>query len=173
MVLEPTAARAFLADYKRLLNEAHRLAGGQATGNMLHDLALGRDAIEEAPDLLARALASLEERGEAVPDDIRRAIETVRLRQWVYVRDFARRSIFIDAEENKAYGVVGLTGPIRTLLGGAGVAFRAGVVEFCGRYVCDGILKDQTWLGASSKRDFSAQFVVLRREGRFHVACEL
>lgn len=172
MVLEPQAASAFIARYKMVLNEAHRLVGGQPSANMLQDLALGREAIHDTPEVLARAIASLEDRGESLPLDLRRAVESLRLRQWVYLKDFAKRSIFIDAEENQAYGVVGLTGPIRNILGGAGLTFRAGVVEFRGRYVCDGILKNHAWLGPSYKRDFSSQFAALKKEGRFRVGCE-
>jgi len=99
-------------------------------------------------------------------------MESLRLTQWVYLKDTTKYSIFIDLEENAAYAVVGLTDRIRNILGGAAVTFRTAVVEYQGKYVCDGILESHTWLGPNYKRDFNAKFSELKREGRFRVACE-
>jgi hypothetical protein len=101
-----------------------------------------------------------------------RAIDSLRLRQWVYLKDTTKYSIFVAPEEHEAFGVVGLTDRVRDILGGAAVTFRGGVVEYRGKYVCDGILESHMWLGPSYKRDFNALFAALKREGRFRVACE-
>jgi hypothetical protein len=173
MVIGPSAASAFISGYSMALAEAHGLAGGAPSSDLLKVLASGREAVRGSPGLLDEAVASLKSRGQSLPAGVRRAIEGLRLRQWVYLRDTSKYSMFIDPEENAAYAVFGLTGPIRDILGGSGVTFRAGVVEYCGRYVCDGILENHAWLGSNYKRDFSAMLSTLKREGRFYVACEL
>ena len=112
-------------------------------------LAAARKALEESPVLLDGATRTLEQHGEAVPPEMLHAILSIRLRYWVYLRDTRSHSIFISADEREAFGVLGLTNRIRDILGSSAVAFRTGVVEFRGRYVCDGILKNHVWLGAS------------------------
>jgi hypothetical protein len=173
MVVEPSAASAFIRGYSMALAEAHGLAGGTPSSDLLKVLASGREAVRVSPSLLDEAIASLNSRGQSLPAGVRRAIEGLRLRQWVYLRDTSKYSIFIDPEENAAYAVLGLTGPIRNILGGSGVTFRSGVVEYCGRYVCDGILESHAWLGSNYKRDFNLLLSAIKKEGRFYVACEL
>jgi hypothetical protein len=70
MVIEPRSAGIFIAEYTRLLLEVHRLAGGQASSNILQMLAFGRDAVGATPYLLARAISSLEEQGERIVPDV-------------------------------------------------------------------------------------------------------
>jgi hypothetical protein len=172
MIIDPKAASVFIADYTRLLVEAHRLANGQTSPNVLQVLAFGRGAIRRTPALLGKAVTSLEHQGERLSPEFRRAVDSLRLTQWIYLRDTTKYSIFVDSEGDEAYGVVGLTGPIRSILGGASVTFRAGVVEYLGKYVCDGILENHMWLGANYKRDFNARFSAIKKEGRFRAACE-
>jgi hypothetical protein len=90
----------------------------------------------------------------------------------VYLKDTTKYSIFIDPDGYEAFAVVGLTGPIRGILGGAAVTFRAGVVDYEGRFVCDGILGSHMWLGPNYKRNFSAMFAAMKKDGRFRVSCE-
>jgi hypothetical protein len=172
VVIDPRSAAVFIADYKRLLSEAHRLARGPALPNLLQTLASGRDAIQTTPGLLSQAVIRLEESGKPLSSEAQRAIEKLRVRQWVYLKDTSKYSIFVAQEEQEAFGVVGLTDPIRRILGGSAVTFRAGVVEYRGRYVCDGLLGSHAWLGPNYKRDFNALFKELRAEGRFHVHSE-
>ena len=172
MVIDPESADTFIAGYKMLLSEAHRLAGGRSSPNLLRTLASGREAVRANPELLGQAVACLEESGERLSSDVRRAMGSLRLRQWVYLKDTTKYSIFIAPEENEAFGVVGLTDRIRNILGGAAVTFRAGVVEYQGKYVCDGILESHMWLGPNYKREYNSMFAALKREGRFRVACE-
>jgi len=171
-MIDPGAASSFITAYSLVLAEAYQLSDGKPSSNLLAVLASGREAIGQTPDLLQRAIASLEARGTGIPAEFRRAISSLRLRQWVYLKDTTKYSVFLDPERREAYAVVGLTGPIRGILGGADVTFRAGVVDLRGRYVCDGILGSHVWLGPNYKREFRTLFATLKREAQFHVACE-
>jgi hypothetical protein len=169
VVIDPRSAGVFIADYKRLLFEVHRLAGRPALPDLLQTLASGRETLQANPALLTQAVSSLEERGECFSSEVRRAVESLRLRQWVYLKDTSKYSIFLASEEREAFGVVGLTDRVRNILGGSSVTFQAGVVEYCGRYVCDGLLRNHMWLGPNYKRDFGSLLADLKAEGRFRV----
>jgi hypothetical protein len=131
-------------------------------------LANAREVIIASPPTIDSAASSLERKESPVPLEIIAAIKTLQLKQWVYLRDTTRYSVFLEPSGKDAYAVLGLTNRVRDLLGGSGVSFRAGVVEFAGHYVCDGIVSNPVWLGANYRRDFSANLAILKKEGRFH-----
>jgi hypothetical protein len=172
MVLDREAAAFFIAQYTRVLGAVHRLAGNKPSSNTVTMLAAARKSLEEDPALLVRAVRALAESGEPVPSDMLGAVRSQRLRHWVYLRDTTTYSIFISPEQREAFGVRGLTNPIRDLLGGSAVVFRTCVVEFRGRYVCDGIVESPVWLGANYKRECAGLLKELKEEGRMHVRCE-
>jgi hypothetical protein len=172
MVIDPQSANLFISEYKRALTEAHRLAGGPPSPSTLQVLASARRSTQESTELLDKAILSLEAYGAALPPEVLRAIRSLRVRQWIYLRDTASYSIFIAPEEREAFAVLGLTNRVRDILGRSAVAFRAGVVEFRGRYVCDGILENHVWIGANYKREFSAMLAELKDAGRMYVACD-
>jgi hypothetical protein len=134
----------------------HRLAGAKPSSDPIALLGAARSSLEENPALLERAADALAEHDGEVPSEILGAVRGIRLRCWVYLRDTTAYSIFIDPQEREAFGVVGLTNRVRDILGGSAVAFRTGVVEFRGRYVCDGLLQSHVWLGANYKREYAA-----------------
>ena len=135
-------------------------------------LAAAREAVDANPALIGAAATSLEANGHAVPHDVLHAVETLRFKQWVFLRDTTTHSVFIEPDGNEAYAVLGLTDRIRNILGGSAVAIKAGVVEYRGRYVCDGIVGNPIWLGSNLKKEFNAALSHLKKKGRFHVACE-
>lgn len=171
MVLDRESAGFFISQYTRVLGAVHKLAGAKPSPDPIKVLAAARKALEESPSLLDDATRVIGH-GEAVPPEMLQAIRSIRLRYWVYLRDTTTHSIFISPKEREAFGVVGLTNRIRDILGRSAVAFRTGVVEFRGRYVCDGILEDHVWLGANYKRGYAALLKELREEGRMYAHCE-
>jgi hypothetical protein len=161
-----------LAEYKRALLEVHRLASCPPSDDFVQMLASARSASQENTRLLDAAVLELEKVGVPLSPDVHRAVQSLRLKQWVYLRDTTKHSIFIDSEEREAFAVVGLTDRIRDLLGRSAVAFRTGIVEFRGRFVCDGIIQNPVLLGANYKREFNAMLADLKKESRLHIACD-
>lgn len=169
MVINPAAAADFIAGYKSLLLKIHGIVGATPSDRLLETLAVAREQIKLNPALVGEAAAALETEGEPIAPDVLRAIKTLRLRQWVFLRDTATRSIFIDAKRREAYGILGLTDRIRDIFGGSAVVFKGGVVEYCGRYVCDGIVANHVWLGPNYKKEFTSLLAELKKEGRMRL----
>lgn len=172
MVVDPHSAAHFIAGYKSLLAEVHRQSGSEPHEQVLEMLAAAREAANANPALINAAATSLEASGQAVPPDVLHAAKALRLRQWIFLRDTSTYSVFIEPDGNKAYAVLGLTNRIRDIVGGSAVAMKAGVVEYRGRYVCDGIIESVVWLGSNLKKEFNASLSHLKKAGRFHFVCE-
>lgn len=79
----------------------------------------------------------------------------------------------IDSAAGRAFGVVGLTERIRDIVGGTGVMIEAGVIRYCGRYVCDGIISQLVWLGPGYRRSWNETFREIKSSGRFYVKAEV
>ena len=172
MVIDPASAAHFIAGYKSLLSEVHRQSGGKAGMEVLEMLASAREAMNANPTLMNAAATSLEASGQAVPPDVLKASSSLRLKQWIFLRDTTANSIFIEPEGTEAYAVLGLTNRIRDIVGGSAVAIKTGVVEYRGRYVCDGIVESLVWLGSNLKKEFNATLSRVKKQGRLHVVNE-
>jgi len=172
MVLDPKLAAFFINQYTIVLGAVHRLAGNKPSRNLVAVLATARKSLEEDPLLLEKAVRSLEENGNSVASEMVAAVRGNRLRYWVYLRDTKTYSVFICPESREAFGVLGLTNRIRDLLGGSAVVFRTGLMEFRGKYVCDGIVESPMWLGTNYKREYAELLKELKEEGRMYVRCE-
>lgn len=100
-----------------------------------------------------------------------RAISTLRIDDYVYLKDTKDYSIFIQASGNSAFGVVGLTERIRDIVGASGVMIAA-LVRYRGRFVCDGLVSRLVHLGPAYRRSYAEVYRDLRTQGRFQVECE-
>ncbi|MDQ3775284.1 MAG: hypothetical protein M3461_13505 [Pseudomonadota bacterium] len=87
MTLDPTVANAFIAGYKGLLLEIGLRGRAPKTGNVLSVLAAARRQLTEKPGLLDKALVKLRARSEGVDEEIVRAVRTLRVNHWVFLRD--------------------------------------------------------------------------------------
>ena len=172
MIIDSQSAQIFINGYSKLLAEVHRLSNGKAGMPLLEMLADAREVIVASPQTIESAMLSLDQKESSVPPEIISAIKSLQLKQWVYLRDTTRYSVFLEPSGKDAYAVLGLTNRVRDLLGGSGVSFKTGVVEFAGHFVCDGIASNPVWLGANYRKDFSANLAILKKEGRFHVSPE-
>jgi hypothetical protein len=172
MVIAPRAAEAFIHGYSSLLAEVHRLSNGEAGLELLKMLATARDITIATPSIIETAASKLKGCGSPVPPEVISAIKSLQLKQWVYLRDTKTYSVFLEPSGKAAYAVLGLTNRLRDLLGGSGVSLRTGLVEYSGRFVCDGIVSNPVWLGPNYRKDFSANLAVLKKEGKFHVLPE-
>ena len=172
MTLEPTVANAFIAGYKGLLIEIAGRSRASKSRNVLSVLAAARQRLTEKPVLLDEAFAVLKARSDRVDEEIVRAVRTLRVTDWVFLRDTKAYSIFVHPSESVAFGVLGLTEPVRDIAGSSGVAIETGIVRFAGRFVCDGLISRIVHLGPSYRKSFSGVYSTAKAEGRFHVRAE-
>ncbi|MGH8626055.1 MAG: hypothetical protein ACREYC_12580 [Gammaproteobacteria bacterium] len=172
MTLEPTVANAFIAGYKGLLLEIGLRGRAPKSGNVLSVLAAARRQLTETPGLLDKALVKLRARSEGVDEEIVRAVRTLRVNAWVFLRDTKAYSIFVHPSEETAFGVLGLTQPVRDIAGASGVAIETGIVRFTGRFVCDGLVTRIVHLGPNYRKSYSRVYKAAKAEGRFYVCDE-
>jgi len=167
-LLDPVAAHAFIAGYKRVLL---RVAGSTREGrDVLGTLVQARHRVAENAALLDQAFD-----GETTPPvdpAVSRAIRTLRIDDYVYLKDTKDYSIFIQASGNSAFGVVGLTERIRDIVGASGVMIETGLVRYRGKFVCDGLVSRLVYLGPGYRKNYGAIYRDLRTQGRFQVECE-
>lgn len=170
MVIDPQSAQIFINGYSKLLAEVHHLSNGKTGMALLKMLADARGIAIASPSVIESAASSLEHKGSPAPQEVIAAIKTLQLKQWVYLRDTTRYSVFLEPSGQDAYAVLGLTDRLRDILRGSGVSFRTGIVEFAGHYVCDGIVSNPVWLGTNYRREFSASLAALKKQGGFHAS---
>lgn len=170
MIIDPQSAQAFIQGYSIILAEVHRLSNGETGLELLTLLAAGREVAITSPSILEFAIEELTKSGRPVSTEVICAVRSLQLRQWVYLRDTTAYSVFLDPSGKEAYAVLGLTNRIRDILGGSGAYLRTGIVEFRGRYVCDGIVSNTVWLGSNYRKEFSANLAELKKEGKFYVS---
>ncbi len=170
MVINPKDAKQFINSYTSLLAEVHILSDGARKMELLEMLSAARDAVVANPLLLDLAALSLEGQGRPLPEDVLDAVRSLKVRQWIFLRDTTKYSIFIEPDGKEAYAVLGLTERLRDIVGGTGVVLRTGVVRFRGVYVCDGLVANPVWIGANYKREYSEILTSIKKSGRFYEA---
>ncbi len=169
VTLEPTAANAFIACYKALLLEIAGPCSTQEGPNLFSMLASARGQLSEKPALLDDALAQLHARSERLNDEGVRAVRTLQVKNWVFLKDTKAHSIFVHPTGESAFGVLGLTEPVRNIVGTTGVILETGIVRLLGKFVCDGIVTRVVHLGPNYRKSFGRAYRTARAEGRFHV----
>jgi hypothetical protein len=167
MILDAEDAQRFIRWYSLLLL-ATRGEPVADEGNLVEKLMQGRAKLMKEPALLLDAKAQLATRFAEVDFEVVAAVESLEVGRWVYLRDSKLHSIFIDQAGGRAVGVVGLTDRLRTLLGGSGVYLETGVVRYCGRFVCDGLIGSVVWLGSNYRKSFNERYRELKSAGRFY-----
>jgi hypothetical protein len=168
MILDAEDAQRFIRWYSLLLL-ATRGEPVADEGNLVEKLMQGRAKLMKEPALLLDAKAQLATRFAEVDFEVVAAVESLEVGRWVYLRDSKLHSIFIDQAGGRAVGVVGLTDRLRTLLGGSGVYLETGVVRYCGRFVCDGLIGSVVWLGSNYRKSFNERYRELKSAGRFYL----
>ncbi len=171
MLIEPYAARRFIKGYTSLL-----LAIGQQTGvsdeyEDLAKLAVLRAYLQANPDSLELAIAALAAQGKALEPDIAHAMRTLRIDHWVYLRSTTQHAIFIDKESKNAYAVLALNDPVNNIVGKGSAMIQAGLCEFEGHYVFDGLVTQVVHLGAGYRRSYADGLAAIKKRGAFHTQC--
>ncbi len=170
MVIEPKAAQIFIVEYARFLIQVNLLSNGKkADVTLLELLYAARNVVVANPAIIELAVARLAKKKEPpIPPEVLKAIHSLQLRQWVYLRDTKAYSIFLSDSETDAYAVCGLTERLRDIFGGTGLVCNTGIVEFAGHFVCDGIISYVARLGPGYRKGFSAEFDKIKKNGGFH-----
>ena len=171
MTIEPHSAYHFIEGYKSLLTmvNAQSAEPSGLTGSQL--LAHSRQLIANNPARVHSAVEALTQKSEAVPEDVLAAVQSMQTKQWVYLRDTSKYSVFIDPELEKAYAVLGLTQPLKQVLGDSGAMMQTGLMVYRGQYVCDGLFSGQlVWLGAGYRASFSDNLADIKKRKNFYKA---
>jgi len=84
------------------------------------------------------------------------------------LRDTRRYSLFLEPAGKVAYGTLGITEPIKQLVGDAGALIETGLLLYDGRIVCDGLISSLVWIGPSYRRSYNEALSNIRSAGNFH-----
>jgi hypothetical protein len=168
MIIDPLSAAKFIAVYKALLLEIDRTGQDRRKSNLIKRLVAARSRLSSEPSLINRALAALKSKSVAVDPEVVGALRSLEVANWVFLRDTKAHSIFVHPSEHRAYGVLGLNDRIRDIAGGVGVFIETGLVQYGGRFVCDGLIARILWLGKNYRNDFNRVYQGIRSEGKFY-----
>jgi hypothetical protein len=168
MILSSERAHPFLTQYSSLLLS---LLDPDSTQNLdlPQALVLGRTHLLEDPSRLEQAMSKVGELNLALDPEVIEAVKTLKVDQWIYLKDTQRYSVFLDSEGEAAYGVWGLTERIRDIVGNSGCVLQAGILRYADHYVCDGLITSLVFLGKNNLNHFKELYQELRHSQRFWV----
>ncbi len=172
MVLDPHAAAQFIQGYKTLLLEINAQEAGNSARQVLEKLVAARQQLRRDRSLLKTGLDRVRAKNLDISSAVIQAVEGLQIERWIYLRDTKHHSIFIHPKGHSAFGVVGLTDPIRDIVGSFGVVMETGLARYCGRFVCDGLISGVILLGPNYRKSFGRTYSSLKAEGHFHVTYE-
>jgi hypothetical protein len=122
--------------------------------------------------LLDDALRDLDALSVKIAPEVVSAIRGLNVKQWVYLKDARRHSIFVDPSGDAAYAVLGLTQGMREILGKPGAMIETGLTVYGGHYVCDCVITRIVWLGPGYRKSFSEAFAGIKTRGAFRTTGE-
>jgi hypothetical protein len=166
MIIDPLSASKFIAVYKALLLEIDRTGPDGRKSNLIKRLVTARSRLSSDPSLIEHALAALKSKSAAVDPEMVRSLRSLEVENWVFLRDTKVHSLFVHPSEHRAYGVLGLNDRIRDIVGG--VVIETGLVQYAGRFVCDGLVSRILWLGKNYRNNFNRAYQAITSEGRFY-----
>lgn len=170
MVIDSPTAKRFIAAYKDFLGTLVS-AQDKASKDVVQWLALGRDHFVADRSLLDAYRAANPKADAQMLD----AIAHSQVGQWVHLKDTRTYSVLLDMDATRAYAVLGLTQPLRTIgltrdePMGSGLVIQAALVPLNGHWVCDGLIQNPVWLGPNYRRSYTASYTALRKAGGFSV----
>jgi hypothetical protein len=169
-LLDAAAAGAFIEGYKRFLLRVATTDRAEK-GDLLETLVEARRRITKDPVLLRDMLNTAKSDTSYLGAPVLEAIGTLRVENWVYLKDTRSYAVFIDPSGEFAFGVRALTERVRDIVGTSGVLLKTGIVRYCGHYVCDGLVSDVVVLGRNYLRGFTSTYTDLKARGRFETEC--
>ncbi|MFZ6768153.1 hypothetical protein ACO0LM_13915 [Undibacterium sp. Di26W] len=167
MIVDPTLALRFINTYKAflgsLVNEQDK-SEEQSIQPSIRQLIKGREYHLADHTALTRYRIAHPQADANILD----AIAALRVEHWVYLKDTRSYSVWLDEQGQAAYGVLGLTAPLRMVTQGhAGVGLKAGLMPLQGRWVSDALIQDFVLLGLNYRRDYNAIYRDLRAQDLF------
>jgi len=172
MVVTEHEASTFIQGYTQLMLHIYGPLPTKPKMKLIAILAAARAKYVADRSLLDAALLELEAKSGSVAPEVISAVQSLEVKKWIYLKDTSAYSVFIDPSAKLAYGVLGLTQKIRSVLGGSGAVVETGLMRYAGRYVTDGIVSNVVWLGQNYRRSFTNELASLRAQGAFHKSYE-
>ncbi len=169
MLLPRDSALRFIEGYKAILLRVLDEAGLARSDSITGDLAAARTHAKDKRDLVEQAIADLEVQGRPVEASVVSAVRTMKVDNWVYLRHTRTFAVFLDKEIQNAYEVKALTTPLNQLVDEPPFVFEAGLFEYEGAFVCDGLALNPVALGPGYRAQFKAAYSAIRKAGRLHV----
>jgi hypothetical protein len=166
MILDERSAAVFIDGYRQLLLEICGPSGGNV--KLLERLVDGRKKLMSDGSLLDGALSRIRTQAQSVDDAVVAAAASLQVNSWVYLRDTRRYSLFLEPAGKVAYGALGITEPIKELVGGAGALIETGLLLYDGHIVCDGLISSLVWIGPSYRRSYNEALSNIRSAGNFY-----
>lgn len=164
MTINPSAAQLFIDGYKRVLLELSGCTSSQPKGQELYSkLVEARAKLYRSPKLLDPIATQVSLHDPSIVS----ALRQMSLRRWLYLRDTAHYSVFLDSENEYAYAVVGLTQRLRDLFGCSGL-FVETVLPYADRYICDELFSAPIILGRNMLADARDLFSRIKGKGKFY-----
>jgi hypothetical protein len=166
MILDERSAAIFINGYKQLLLEICGRTGGD--NKLLERLVEGRNKLGSDGSLLDGTLSRIRSRAQSVDEAVVAAAASLQVKSWVYLRDTRRYSLFLEPAGKVAYGALGITEPIKELVGGVGALIETGLLLYDGHVVCDGLISSLVWIGPSYRRSYAEALSHIRSAGNFY-----
>lgn len=168
MLLPREQAFRFIDGYKAVLLRILKDTNTPTTRSINNDLTSARTLVKADRGLLEAALSELADEGNSVEPAVTLAIRSLRIEQWVYLRHTKTFAAFLDTKVENAYAVRALTTPLNELLDEPPFTFEAGLLEFEGRFICDGLVLNPIALGSGYRSQLNSAYAQLRKDGKFH-----
>lgn len=173
MIVDPRTAAVFIETYKAFLLDIYLPEGRESeTVRVLEKLAQARERFLAEPTLLEEYIAKVKRPKGSAERKVLEALKGLQFTTWVYLKDTRAYSVLLKVDGSFSCGVLGLTEPLRDIVGGSGAVVEAGVVCLNGRFVCDGLISEIVWLGRNYKKSYTELYTGLRQAGRFQTRCE-
>lgn len=170
MVIDAPTAQRFIQTYMAFLDSLVS-AKDKMGKDAIARLAAGRDRYCADRTLLDTYRAAHPKADAEMLD----AIVQSQMGSWVHLKDTRAYSVLLDMDATRAYAVLGLTQPLRTIglkndkVMGSGLVIQAALVPLNGHWVCDGLIQSPVWLGSNYRRSYTASYMALRKAGLFSV----
>lgn len=171
MLLDHDQAMRFIEGYKLVLLQVLKTVGENPSEGLLNALAKARHYLQKEPQLLMAAIENLAAEGRVPEANIEKALHSLKIGRWFYLRSTTKYAIMLDEKYENAYAVKALTTSIDDLIGGGAALIEVAVFEYDGMFVCDGLITNVAYLGANMRAEMNEAYRLLKAKGRFHKRC--
>ena len=172
MLLPRDQALRFIEAYKAVLLRVLSNTKTPTTNSVNNDLATARSLAREDRGLIESAFTDLAAEGNPIESAVVEAIRSMKVDQWLYMRQTKTFAVFLDKDASCAYAVLALTTPLHQLVGEPPFAMKIGLFEYEGKFVCDGLALNPVALGPGYRNQLTAAYSHIRKAGNFRAHTE-